>query len=53
MAMEFEASAVLHDGNFFMSENLISTLCVCAEGFQRLLKDVHYPIQFLTFRLLL
>jgi hypothetical protein len=33
--------------------NLISTLCVCANGLQGLLNAFHYPIQLLTFYLLL
>jgi hypothetical protein len=33
--------------------NLISTFCVCADGFQRIYKSFHYPIQLLTFYLLL
>ena len=28
---------------------LISTFCVCADGFQGLSKGFHYPIQLLTF----
>ncbi len=32
---------------------LISTLCVCADGFQDLPKAFHYSIQWLTFNLLL
>ncbi len=32
---------------------LISTFCVCADGFQGLSKAFHYPIQLLTFYLLL
>jgi hypothetical protein len=32
---------------------LISTFCVCADGFQGLSKAFHYPVQLLTFYLLL
>ncbi len=41
---------------FFLKglHNLISTFCVCADdGFQGFLKAFHYPIQLLTFYLLL
>jgi hypothetical protein len=39
---------------FFEGLNiLISTFCVCADGFQGLSKAFHYPIQLLTFYLLL
>ncbi len=36
------------DGYFFESLNiLISTFCVCADGFQGLSKAFHYPVQLL------
>jgi hypothetical protein len=39
---------------FFEGLNiLISTLCVCSDGFQGLSKAFHYPIQFLSFYFLL
>jgi hypothetical protein len=45
---------VSRDGYCFGSQNiLISTFCVCADGFQGLRKAFHYPIQLLTFYLLL
>jgi hypothetical protein len=31
---------------------LISTVCVCADGFQGLSKAFHYPVQLLTYYLL-
>ncbi len=38
--------AVSRDGYFFEGLNiLISTFCVCADGFQDLSKVIHYPIQ--------
>jgi hypothetical protein len=41
-------------GGFFEGPNiLISTFCECADGFQGLPKAFHYPIEFLTFYLLL
>jgi hypothetical protein len=45
---------VSRDGYFFEDLNiLISTFCVCADGFQGLSKGFHYPILSLTFYLLL
>ncbi len=45
---------VLRDAYFFEGLNfLISTSCVCADGFQDLSKAFHNPIQCLTFYLLL
>jgi hypothetical protein len=45
---------VSRDGYFFEGINiLISTFCVCAEGFQGLSETFHYPIQLLTFYWLL
>ncbi len=42
------------DGYFFECLNiLISSCCVCAEGFQSLTKAFHYSTQLLTFYLLL
>jgi hypothetical protein len=42
---------VSRDGNFFEVLNiLISTFCVCANGFQGLSKIFHYPIQLVIFR---
>jgi hypothetical protein len=41
---------VSRDGYFFEGLNiLISTFCVCAEGFQDLSNAFHYPLQLLTF----
>jgi hypothetical protein len=38
---------------FFEGLNIfISTFCVCADGFQGLSKDFHYPIQLLALKLL-
>jgi hypothetical protein len=45
---------VSQDGYLFKGLNiLISTYFVCADGFQGLPKAFHYPIQLLTFYLLL
>jgi hypothetical protein len=42
------------DGYFFQGLNiLIVTFCVCADGFQGISKAFHYPVQLLTFYLLL
>jgi hypothetical protein len=44
---------VSRNGYFFEGINiLISTFCVCADGFQGLSKAFRYPIQLLTFYLL-
>ncbi len=45
---------VSRDGYFLEGLNIsISTFCVCADGFQGLLKAFHFPIQLLTEYLLL
>ncbi len=45
---------VSRDGYFFEGINiLISTFCVCADGFQGISKAFHYPIPLLTFYWLL
>ncbi len=44
---------VSRDGYFFKVKTLNRTFCVCADGFQGLLKAFHYPIQLLTFYLIL
>jgi Na+/H+-dicarboxylate symporter len=37
-------------GYFFEDVNILSsTFCVCADGFQGLLKAFHFPLLFLTF----
>ncbi len=42
-----------HEMDFFEGLNKwISTVCICADGFQSLSKAFHYPIQLLTFYLL-
>jgi hypothetical protein len=45
---------VSRDGSFFegLLNILISTFCVCDDGFQGLSEAFHYPIQLLTFDLL-
>ncbi len=46
----FLKGTVLRDGYFFEGLNiLISTFCVCADGFQGLSNAFHYPVQLLTF----
>jgi hypothetical protein len=43
-----------HEMDIFLSLNiLISTICVCADGFQWVSKAFHNPKQLLTFYLLL
>jgi hypothetical protein len=36
---------------FCRSKHLINTFCVCVDGFQDLLKALHYSIKLLTFYL--
>jgi hypothetical protein len=46
----FLKGTVSRDGYFFDGLNiLISTFCVCADGYQGLSKAFHYPVQLLTF----
>ncbi len=53
VALSFLRDSVT-SGYFFEDLNiLISTFCVCADGFKGLFKSFHYPIQLLTFYLLL
>jgi hypothetical protein len=43
---------VSREGYFFEGLNILIgtlTFCVCADGFQGLLKAFHYPVQLLTF----
>jgi hypothetical protein len=46
----FLKGTVSRDGHFFEVLNiLISTFCVCADGFQGLSKTFHCTVQLLTF----
>jgi hypothetical protein len=38
---------------FLRSKRFIGTVCVCADGFQGLSKAYHYPVQLLTFYILI
>ena len=50
----FLKGTVSRGGYFFKGLNIvISTFCVCADGFQDLSKAFYYPIQLLTFCFLL
>ncbi len=45
-----EPVSTLSDGYFFTGLRiLISTLCVCTDGFQSLSKAFYYPVRLLTF----